>query len=119
MYIRKSTRSYKGRTYTNSVLVESAQTPKGPRQNSICSLGDLSPRPREEWLRLTRKIEDALLGQERLVDQGDSEVAAIVRQVRDHRENAPPPPPRPSSNRKLITVDPSRVTTEQHREAGP
>src|SRR5215469_5142137 len=44
MYIRKSTRSYKGRTYTNYVLVESVQTPKGPRQKSVCSLGDLSPR---------------------------------------------------------------------------
>jgi transposase len=117
MYIRKSTRSYKGRTYTNYVLVESVQTPKGPRQKSICSLGDLSPRPREEWLNLTRKIEDALLGQERLLDQADPEVAAIVRQVREHGENATRQP-RPESG-KLITVDPSRVTTEQHREAGP
>ena len=77
MYIRKSTRSYKGRTYTNYVLVESVQTPKGPRQKTICSLGDLGPRPREEWLSLTRKIEDALLGQGRLVDQGDAEVDAV------------------------------------------
>jgi len=117
MYIRKSTRSYKGRTYTNYVLVESVQTPKGPRQKSVCSLGDLSPRPREEWLSLTRKIEDALLGQERLVDHGDAEVAAIVDQVRERRENTLPP--RPSASAELITVDPSRVTTEQHREAGP
>jgi len=117
MYIRKSTRSYKGGTYTNYVLVESVQTPKGPRQKSVCSLGDLSPRPREEWLSLTRKIEDALLGQERLVDHGDAEVAAIVDQVRERRENTLPP--RPSDSAELITVDPSRVTTEQHREAGP
>jgi transposase len=117
MYIRKSMRSYKGRTYTNYVLVESVQTPKGPRQKSVCSLGDLSPRPREEWLSLTRKIEDALLGQERLVDHDDAEVAAIVHQVRERRENVPPP--RPSDRAELITVDPSRVTTEQHREAGP
>jgi transposase len=54
---------------------------------------------------------------ERLVDQGDAEVAAIVHQVRERRENAPPP--RPSGSAELITVDPSRVTTEQHREAGP
>src|SRR5215467_6321545 len=67
MYIRKSTRSYKGKTYTNYVLVESVHTPKGPRQTTICSLGDLSPRPREEWLKLTRKIEDALTGQGRLL----------------------------------------------------
>ena len=119
MYIRKSTRAYKGRTYTNYVLVESAQTPKGPRQKTVCSLGDLSPRPREEWLRLTRKIEDALLGQERLVDRGDAEVTAIVRQVREQRDKAPPQPPGAAGDSELITVDPSRVTTEQHREAGP
>jgi transposase len=118
MYIRKSTRSYKGRTYTNYVLVKSVQTPKGPRQKTVCSLGDLSPRPREEWLRLTRKIEDALLGQGRLVDQSDAEVAAIVRKVRERGDNAPPRPPLAGGG-PLITVDPSRVTTEQHREAGP
>ena len=60
MYIRRSTRSYKGRTYTNYVLVESVSTAKGPRQNTICSLGDLSPRPREEWLKLACKVEAAL-----------------------------------------------------------
>jgi len=38
MYIRKSIRSYKGKTYTNCVLVESVHTPQGPRQKSICSL---------------------------------------------------------------------------------
>ena len=31
MYIRKSTRSHKGKTYTNYLLVESILTPKGPR----------------------------------------------------------------------------------------
>ena len=51
MYIRKSSRLYKGKTYTNYVLVESVLTPKGPRQKTICSLGDLSPRRREEWLK--------------------------------------------------------------------
>ena len=55
MYIRRSTRTYKGKTYTNYVLVEAVQTPKGPRQKTICSLGDLSPRPREEWLKLAHK----------------------------------------------------------------
>src|SRR5262245_56626515 len=117
MYIRKSTRAYKGRTYTKYVLVESAQTPKVPRQKTVCSLGDLSPRPREEWLRLTRKNEDALLGQERLVDRGDAEVTAIVRQVRQQRDKAPPQPPGAAGDSELITVDPSRVTTEQHRES--
>jgi len=45
-----------------------------------------------------------------------TEVAAIVHQVRERRENTAPP--RPSGSAELITVDPTQVTTEQHREAG-
>lgn len=119
MYIRKSSRTYKGKTYVNYVLVESVLTPKGPRQKTICSLGDLSPRPAEEWLKLARKIEDALVGQGDLLDTEDGEVADIVRRVRARRpsaEQAGAPPVRATG---LIKVDPSRVTTEQHREAGP
>src|SRR6202051_705653 len=85
MYIRKSVRSYKGRTYTNFLLVESVHTPKGPRQNTICSLGDLSPRPREEWLKLACRIEDALVGQGDLLDPDNGEVADLVRRVRARR----------------------------------
>jgi hypothetical protein len=63
MYIRRSTRTYKGKTYTNYLLVESHLTAKGPRQKVICSLGDLSPRSPEQWLALAGKLEDALSGQ--------------------------------------------------------
>ncbi|HZZ61170.1 MAG TPA: hypothetical protein VFE63_08360 [Roseiarcus sp.] len=42
---------------------------------TVCSLGDLSPRQREEWLKLTRKIEDALIGQSDLLDVDDGGVA--------------------------------------------
>src|SRR2546428_13580184 len=66
MYIRKSTRTYKGKTYTNYLLVESVQTPKGPRQRIICSLGSLEPGPAEEWLGLAHKLRSALQGQESL-----------------------------------------------------
>ena len=92
MYIRQSTRSYKGRTYTNYLLVESVQTSRGPHQKTVCSLGDLGPRPREEWLRLTHKIEDALLRRGRLVDPSDADIAVIVRKVRQRRDQATPPP---------------------------
>jgi transposase len=125
MYIRKSTRSHKGRTYTNYLLVESVHTPKGPRQNTICSLGDLSPRRREEWLKLACKIEDALVGQGDLLDADDAEVADIVRRVRARRakdvggnDERPPPLPQATGG-ALIKVDPTRVATERHREAGP
>src|SRR6058998_2481568 len=66
MYIRKSTRTYKGKTYTNYLLVESVQTPTGPRQSIICSLGSLEPGPAEEWLGLEHKLRSALQGQESL-----------------------------------------------------
>ena len=62
MYVRKTTRRYKGKIYTNYLLVESVHTPRGPRQKVVCSLGDLSPRTAEEWLRLVHKVEDALAG---------------------------------------------------------
>src|SRR5713101_7786958 len=124
MFIRKSIRPYKGKSYVNYVLVESVHTPKGPRQKTICSLGDLGARSREEWLKLAGKIEDALVGQGDLLDADDAEVAALVRRVRARRGRQEPAPPPTSSSRRgrsgaLITVDPARVSTERHREAGP
>jgi transposase len=121
MYIRTTTRKYRGKTYTNYLLVESVHTPKGPRQKVICSLGDLKPRPKGEWLKLARKVEAKLSGQEALFDEPDQEAEAIVRKVKeekaakgkrgkgDRRRN------RPSD---LVTVHADEVTTERHREAG-
>src|SRR3989304_1736089 len=63
MYIRKTKRVYKGKSYTNHLLVESVLTPKGPRQRTICSLGSLEPAPYEEWRALAHKMESALQGQ--------------------------------------------------------
>jgi transposase len=121
MYLRRSIRPYKGRTYTSYLLVESVHTAKGPRQKTVCSLGDLSPRSGEEWLKLARKIEDALVGQADLLDQADGEVADIVRRVKRRQASkarpAAPAPPR--ADRGLITIDPDRVSSERHREAGP
>ena len=71
MYVRKTTRRYKDKTYTNYLLVESVHTPNGPRQKVVCSLGDLSPRPAEDWLRLARKVEEALVGQLNLFSNPD------------------------------------------------
>ncbi len=85
MYIRTTTRKYRGKSYTNYLLVESVHTPKGPRQKVICSLGDLKPRPKEEWLKLAREVESKLSGQEPLFDQPDQEVEAIVRKIKEEK----------------------------------
>jgi transposase len=123
MYIRKTSRTYKSRTYANYLLVESLHTPKGPRQKVICSLGDLKPRPKEEWLKLARKVEAKLSGQEVLFGEPDQEAEAIVRRVKEKKaakgkreEGAEDR----HSNRAgdLVAVHTEEVTTERHREAG-
>jgi transposase len=123
MYVRKTTRRYKGKTYTNYLLVESVHTPRGPRQKVVCSLGDLSPRTAEEWLRLVHKVEDALAGQVDLFSSPDADVERIVRQIRSRRVGSPSasvlvtPESTPASD--LVAVHTDRVTATEHRTAGP
>src|SRR5437870_7487419 len=111
MYIRKSIRTYKGKTYTNYLLVESVQTPDGPRQRTICSLGSLEPAPAEDWLALAHKLESALHGQESLPDS-PPEIEQRSEQARNGKKRAVP-------SVSAITVDPDRITMEEAREAGP
>ena len=89
MYIRKSTRTYKEKTYTNHLLVESIQTPKGPRQRIICSLGSLEPGPAEEWLGLAHKLESALEGQESLPDSSEQIQGWVEKARRKKRGTSP------------------------------
>jgi len=123
MYVRKTSRRYKDKTYTNYLLVESVSTPKGPRQKVICSLGDLSPRPARQWLALARKVEAALAGQLDLFSTADPEVEQIVHQVRDRQAHSSPQPVQtsadPDLSTDLVTVHSSRVTATDHRSAGP
>lgn len=121
MYIRTTTRKYRGKTYTNYLLVESLHTSKGPRQKVICSLGDLKPRPKEEWLKLARKVEAKLSGQEPLFDEPDQEAEAIVRKVKEEKAAKGKSPEQDRHRNRagdLVTVHTDEVTTERHREAG-
>ena len=63
MYIRKTKHVFKGKTYINHLLVESVQTPQGPRQRTICSLGSLAPAPRQQWLDLAHRLQASPEGQ--------------------------------------------------------
>ena len=117
MYIRKTKRVYKGKVYTNHLLVESVFTPKGPRQRAICSLGSLEPAPPEQWLALAHKMNAALQGQLSLQGQG-VETETLLQRVhkgrkKTHRSEWM------SGQKGIITIDTDRVQTEQHREAGP
>ncbi len=123
MYIRKSSRTYNGKTYFNYVLVESVLTAKGPRQKIICSLGDLRPRPRAEWLELAHKLASALSGQPDLLagQAPDPELEQLVAKV-----NSASPPPQSgqlaqpaAAESNLVAVHIDQVRTEESREAGP
>jgi transposase len=127
MYIRQTTKTVRGKTYANHLLVESVWTDKGPRQKAICSLGDLAPRSRGEWLKLAARVEEALVGQGNLFDGDDPEVNTIVRRVRARQEvaethvrsGAASEPPSPGEPGDCVRVRVDEVRTERHREAGP
>ena len=112
MYIRKTKKTYKNKTYYNYALVESVNTPKGPRQRTICSLGSLEPRSREEWIKLAHKIENALSGQQDLLNTEDKEVNGILEKIKSCQQND-------NKADDLVAVHTDRVTVEESREAGP
>ena len=110
MYIRKTSRIYKGKTYINHLLVESVQTPDGPRQRTVCSLGSLEPAPAEDWLALAHKLESSLQGQAALAGspRPSEEFQAKTRTGKQRNGNPP-----------AIEFQIDEITTEESREAGP
>lgn len=119
MYIRKSIRVYRGKTYTNHLLVESVQTPKGPRQRAICSLGSLAPAPREEWLALAHKLQSALQGQLSLETPQIDTLVQTRLAVRGTQTGRRRQARLSMDSSSVIEVDADRVDMEQAREAGP
>jgi transposase len=114
MYIRSTSRKYKGKTYTNYLLVESINTPKGPRQRTVCSLGNLAPAPAEEWRNLARRLESALSGQLSM-EESDEKFEALLETARRTRKKRTRSEPAPS---ELVQVDTDGVEIEQARSAG-
>jgi transposase len=116
VYIRKTTKTYKGKTYDNYLLVESLSTPKGPRQKILCSLGSLAPAPREHWLNLAHRIQASLAGQTSLLPP-DSPLPDRIE--KGQREAKSRPTTSSSQAATPVTIDPERVIVEEAREAGP
>jgi transposase len=110
MYLRRTTRRVGGKAYHNYLLVESVATPKGPRQRVICSLGALTPGPKDAWLGTARRLHAALAGQSALVP--DPTVDVLAARARPRRRV-------PAPAGAAVTIDPEGVTFEEEREAGP
>jgi transposase len=119
MFIKKTTKKYKGKPYNNYLLVESVSTPKGPRHVVVCSLGNLAPAPFAEWLAWARKVEARLSGQ--LALRGDVEVDAVARRVRARAaaRTTPADTGVAPGDTDIVAVCTDQVTVEEAREAGP
>jgi hypothetical protein len=114
VYIRKTSKSYKGKSYDNYLLVESVSTPKGPRQKIVCSLGSLAPAPREEWLALAHRMEARLNGQESILEEDAAVTTATEKGRRRNGSQAVAT----RAGGGLVAIDPERVSVEEAREAG-
>ena len=115
MYIRKTTKTHKGKSYDNYLLVESLSTPKGPRQKIVCSLGSLAPAAREHWLDLAHRMQASLAGQLALTPP-DSERETVV--ARGRRGGKPQPTVAPGESETVLAIASERVSLEEAREAG-
>lgn len=117
MYIRKTNKKWKGKTYSNYVLVESRHTPKGPRQHVICSLGSLSPAPRQQWLDLAQRLEKSLQGQSEF-SPSDTLVETLTEKAHRGRRDRARAEKSATEQEAPLAIDVNRVETEQPREAG-
>jgi hypothetical protein len=114
VFIRKTRKAYRGKSYTNYVLVESVRTAKGLRQKIVCSLGSLDPAPREHWRELAHKVH-AALGEELAREPAGASARSIADKVQARRARSAP---RTGREDTVIGVDTSRVEVEDPREAG-
>ena len=125
MFIKKTKKTVKGKTYVNHLLVESVSTPKGPRHRVVCSLGSLEPGPPEQWRALAHKMDQALAGQRDLFpcETVDQLVAQV--QARDDATTELPASPGTTSGpaggaeTDLVAIHTDQVQVEEARQAGP
>lgn len=78
-------------------------------------MGDLSPRPAKDWLKLAHKIEDALLGQGSLKAEADTETKMIISKAKGGKKNRHIT----KDTDDLIMGHVDKVETALYREAGP
>jgi transposase len=112
VFVRKTVRRYKDKTYTGYLLVESVSTPQGPRQKTICSLGNLSLGPRAQWPGLIERVEAALRGQLAL-QEPDPVVEQIVARVRGTADSG-----QLARHSGILAIQTDRILLEDAREVG-
>src|SRR5450759_1971161 len=93
MFLRPNHRSKDGKAHTSWSLVESVRTPDGPRQRTLCHLGELNGSDHARWLRTVEVFNEQGEAQQLKLfpshvepPAGDAQVARVlVNQVRLER----------------------------------
>src|SRR5712692_2701730 len=98
MFLRPNHRSKDGKEHIYWSLVESVRTPEGPRQRTLCHLGELNGSDHARWLRTVEVFNE----------QGEAQ------QLKLFPSNVEPPPDDPQVARILV----NRVRLERTRQFG-
>jgi transposase len=98
MFLRPNHRSKDGKEHTYWSLVESVRTPDGPRQRTLCHLGELNGSDHTRWLRTIEVFNE----------QGEAQ------QLKLFPSQVEPPPDDPQVARVLL----SKVRLERTRQFG-
>ena len=112
MFIKRTQRTLRGKTYTNHLLVESVATERGPRHRVICSLGSLGPAPKAQWLKLAHHLQDSLGGQESFLEHSAQEQALVQKATLAAKGK------KKRNADKDICIDLQQVEVEEARQAG-
>jgi len=112
LFIKRTQRTLRGKTYTNHLLVESVATERGPRHRVICSLGSLGPAPKAQWLKLAHHLQDSLGGQESFLEHSAEEQALVQKATLAAKGKKE----RDAGND--ICIDLEKVEVEEARQAG-
>ena len=112
MFIKRTKRSLRGKTYTNHLLVESVATERGPRHRVICSLGSLGPAPKAQWLKLAHHLQESLGGQRSFLEHSAQEQALVQKATLAAKAK------KPRHIGKDIHIDLEQVEVEEARQAG-
>src|SRR6266853_909426 len=86
MFLRPNHRSKDGKEHTYWSLVESVRTPDGPRQRTLCHLGELNDSDQVRWLRTVEVFNE----------QGEAQQRKLF------PSNVEPPPDDPQVARVLV-----------------
>src|SRR5207249_11475005 len=98
MFLRSNHRSKDGKAHTYWSLVESVRTPDGPRQRTLCHLGELNDSDQVRWLRTVEGFNE----------QGEAQQRKLL------PSHVEPPPDDPQVARVLV----NRVRLARMRQIG-